>query len=45
MSLNTKGFTNFAEKRTAYADSVKSGMTAEEQADAFSEMMDALSND
>lgn len=45
MSLNTKGFTNFAEKRTAYADSVKSGMTAEEQANAFSEMMDALSND
>lgn len=45
MSLNTKGFTNFAEKRTAYADSVKSGMAAEEQANAFSEMMDALSND
>ena len=45
MSLNTKGFTNFAEKRTAYADSVKSGMTAEDQANAFSEMMDALSND
>jgi hypothetical protein len=45
MSLNTKGFTNFAEKRTAYADSVKSGMATEEQANAFSEMMDALSND
>ncbi|WP_268872749.1 phage major capsid protein [Paucilactobacillus hokkaidonensis] len=45
MKLNTKEFSNFAEKRSAYADAVKNSADVETQQTAFSAMMDALSED
>lgn len=45
MTLNTEKFSNFAAKRTVYADAVKEGVDSDKQASAFAEMMDALSSD
>ncbi|WP_338230954.1 phage major capsid protein [Lactiplantibacillus paraxiangfangensis] len=45
LKFNTKAFSNFAEKRTAYADLVKSAAKPEDQEQGFSDMMDALGED
>lgn len=45
MNLNTEKFKNFAEGRTKYADAVKNNEEPEVQAQAFADMMDALSAD
>lgn len=45
MKFDTDAFTNFAEKRTAYADLVKGGAKTEDQAQGFTDMMDALGTD
>ncbi|VDG18307.1 major head protein Cps [Lactobacillus plantarum JDM1] [Lactiplantibacillus mudanjiangensis] len=43
--FDSKAFTNFAAKRTAYADLVKAGAKAEDQQQGFTDMMDALGED
>lgn len=45
MQLSGTQFINFKEKRTAYADAVKSGAETEVQQAKFTDMMDALSED
>jgi len=45
LKFNTKAFSNFAEKRTAYADLVKTAAKPEDQEQGFSDMMDALGED
>lgn len=45
IKFDTKVFSNFAEKRDAYAKLAKSGASAEEQQNGFGEMMDALTAD
>ena len=45
IKFDTEVFSNFAEKRKAYANLAKEGAPAEEQQKGFSEMMDALSAD
>lgn len=45
MNFNNDAMTNFAEKRKAYAELVKSNASADEQQQGFTDMMDALSTD
>jgi len=45
MAIDLNGMTNFKNARTAFANSVTEGKNKDEQNQAFSAMMDALSND
>lgn len=45
MTMDLSAMTNFTKARTAYADLVKANAPTDEQATAFSDMMDALGTD